>query len=152
MATKVPVKTVRAAADAVTQASALLDSARLRAWDNIGLTVTQLRLLGHLNDQDGLGNADLADRLDVTRPSVSALLERLERGGFIRREISLADRRGIRIQLEPKGREAINSTGDDIRAAAAAVLSGLTDEQTKQLTESFVALSEAASANRKKGA
>ena len=150
MATKVPVKTVRAAADAVTQASALLDSARLRAWDNIGLTVTQLRLLGHLNDQDGLGNADLADRLDVTRPSVSALLERLERGGFIRREISLADRRGIHILLEPKGREAINSTGDDVRTAAAAILNGLSEDQTKQLTEAFTALNEAATAGRKK--
>ena len=88
------------------QASALLDQIRLRIWDRENLTVTQLRLLGHLRDREGLSNAELADRLYVTRPSVSALLERLERGGFIRREVSPNDRRGIAIWLEQRGREA----------------------------------------------
>ena len=50
--------------------------------------VTQLRLLTWVAEEEGLSNADLADRLYVTRPSVSALLDRLERGGFIRREIT----------------------------------------------------------------
>jgi DNA-binding MarR family transcriptional regulator len=83
-------------------ASALLDQIRLRIWDRENLTVTQLRLLGHLREQEGLSNAELADRLYVTRPSVSALLERLERGGFIRREVSPNDRRGINIWLEAR--------------------------------------------------
>ena len=72
---------VEAAVRAFFEASALLDPMRLRIWDRDGLTVTQLRLLGHLHEQEGLSNAELADRLSVTRPSVSALLERLERGG-----------------------------------------------------------------------
>ncbi len=137
MARKASVKDVRAATEAITRASALLDPSRLRVWDALGLTITQLRLLGHLNHGDGIGNADLADRLNVTRPSVSALLDRLERHGFIRREISLADRRAIRILLEPAGREAVRSTNDAVRAEAAALLSGLSEEQLKQVTEAF---------------
>ncbi len=70
------------AATALFGASALLDQVRLMIWDRENLTVTQLRLLGHLLQQEGLSNAELAERLYVTRPSVSALLERLERGGF----------------------------------------------------------------------
>ncbi len=138
-----------AAADAFTRASALLDSVRLRVWDSLGLTVTQLRVLGHLNDQDGLGNAELADRLFVTRPSVSALLERLERNGFIRREISLADRRGIHILLEPAGREAVNSVRDEVRQYAASLMEGLTEDQVKSVTAAFALINES-SAGRKR--
>lgn len=150
MATKKSPNTgASAAADAFTRASALLDSVRLRVWDSLGLTVTQLRVLGHLNDQDGLGNAELADRLFVTRPSVSALLERLERNGFIRREISLADRRGIHILLEPAGREAVNSVRDEVRQYAASLMEGLTEDQVKSVTAAFALINES-SAGRKR--
>ncbi len=146
---KSPSTGANAAADAFTRTSALLDPVRLRVWDSLGLTVTQLRVLGHLNEQDGLGNAELADRLFVTRPSVSALLERLERNGFIRREISLADRRGIRILLEPAGREAVNSAREEVRQYAATMLEGLTEDQVKSLTAAFGLINESTGGKKK---
>ena len=116
-------------------ASALLDAIRLRIWDRENLTVTQLRLLGHLRDQEGLSNAELADRLYVTRPSVSALLERLERGGFIRREVSPNDRRGINIWLEPRGREASESLREETREYVAALFESLGPKDIEEFTE-----------------
>lgn len=127
---------VRQAIDALLGASALLDPVRLRAWDSDGLTVTQLRVLGHLLEQEGLSNAELADRLYVTRPSVSALLERLERGEFIRREVSPSDRRGICIWLEPRGRQAISSFRDEIRQYIAGLVTGLSDDEVEQFVRS----------------
>lgn len=118
------------------QASALLDPIRLRIWDRENLTVTQLRLLGHLHDQGGLSNAELADRLYVTRPSVSALLERLERGGFIRREVSPHDRRGIQIWLEPKGVEVQESLREEIREYVAGLFESLSVAETMQFAAS----------------
>lgn len=118
------------------QASALLDPIRLRIWDRENLTVTQLRLLGHLHDQGGLSNAELADRLYVTRPSVSALLERLERGGFIRREVSPHDRRGIQIWLEPKGIEVQESLREEIREYVAGLFESLNVAETLQFAAS----------------
>lgn len=118
------------------QASALLDPIRLRIWDRENLTVTQLRLLGHLYDQGGLSNAELADRLYVTRPSVSALLERLERGGFIRREVSPHDRRGIQIWLEPKGIEVQESLREEIREYVAGLFESLSVTETLQFAAS----------------
>jgi len=118
------------------QASALLDPIRLRIWDRENLTVTQLRLLGHLYDQGGLSNAELADRLYVTRPSVSALLERLERGGFIRREVSPHDRRGIQIWLEPKGIEVQESLREEIREYVAGLFESLSVGETLQFAAS----------------
>lgn len=116
------------------QASALLDAIRLRIWDRENLTVTQLRLLGHLLDQGGLSNAELADRLYVTRPSVSALLERLERGGFIRREVSPHDRRGIQIWLEPKGVEVQENLREEIRDYVAGLFEALSESEIEEFS------------------
>jgi DNA-binding MarR family transcriptional regulator len=121
---------------ALFQASALLDSIRLRIWDRENLTVTQLRLLGQLLDQGGLSNAELADRLYVTRPSVSALLERLERGGFIRREVSPNDRRGIQIWLEPRGREVQESLREEIRDYVAGLFESLSEAEINEFSSS----------------
>src|SRR5690606_17948275 len=101
---------------ALFDACTLLDPMRLQICDRDGLTVTQLRLLSFLSEEEGLGNADLADRLYVTRPSVSALLERLERGDFIRREIHENDRRSIRIWLTERGRAAVAQLHEDLFA------------------------------------
>ncbi len=127
---------VTAAIDALLAASALLDSVRLRYWDSDGLTVTQLRVLHHLSEREGLSNAELADRLYVTRPSVSALLERLERGGFIRREVAPNDRRGICIWLEPRGQHAISSFRGEIRQHIANLLSSLTPDEIDAFAKS----------------
>ncbi|MGH2633481.1 MAG: MarR family transcriptional regulator [Tepidiformaceae bacterium] len=128
---------VEAAVRAFFDASALLDPMRLRIWDRDGLTVTQLRLLGHLHEQEGLSNAELADRLYVTRPSVSALLERLERGGFIRREVAPNDRRGICIWLEERGRAAVSSLRSETREYSANLMDSMSAEDIEGLAESL---------------
>jgi len=119
--------------DAFFAASALLDAMRLRIWDREKLTVTQLRLLVFLSGEEGLSNADLAERLFVTRPSVSALLERLERGGFIRREVAPEDRRGIRIWLEDRGRHAVSSLRAEAREYAMGLMEDLSDAELEEI-------------------
>lgn len=131
-----------AAVTAFFRASGLLDEARLQLWDKAGLTVTQLRLLYYLNECEGVGNAELADRLMVTRPSVSALLERLERGGFIRREISPDDRRGICIWLEPRGRQAVAQMTVEMRAYGISLMESMTEQEIRDLTISLERLVE----------
>jgi DNA-binding MarR family transcriptional regulator len=125
---------VAAAARALFQASALLDPIRLRLWDDDSLTVTQMRLLGHLLEDEPMSNADLAERLYVTRPSVSALLERLERGGYIRREVAPNDRRGICIWLEPRGREVVESLRQETREYAAGLMDGMSEAELEEFT------------------
>lgn len=134
---------VEKAVTALHRASALLDPIRLRLWDSQGLTVTQLRLLFHVADHaDGISNAELAERMYVTRPSVSALLDRLERGEFISREIDRSDRRGIRIRLEDRGRDALSSVAN-LRIYSRGLLSSLPDGDLEALASSIDALENA---------
>jgi len=139
---------VEAAVAALFKASALLDPFRLMLWDRDGLTVTQLRLLAHVQESEGISNAELADRLYVTRPSVSALLERLERGGFIRREVSPNDRRGISIWLEPRGREAVSAAREEAHEYAASLMEDLGDDDLQLITSALEKLVAAGEARR----
>jgi DNA-binding MarR family transcriptional regulator len=137
-----------AAIDALFASSALLDPARLMVWDRENLTVTQLRLLWHLREQEGLSNAELAERLFVTRPSVSALLERLERGGFIRREVSPNDRRGICIWIEPRGKAALENLREDLRDYALNLMEDMSEEEVDAFTAAAQRFVEAGRARR----
>ena len=139
---------VQAAVTAFFSASALLDQMRMRIWDRDGLTVTQLRVLTHLNEREGLSNAELADLLYVTRPSVSALLERLERGGFIRREGAQNDRRGISIWLEERGRETVKNLRAETQDYAASLMEDLSPAEIDQLAASLNRLVESGRARR----
>ncbi|MEX2081105.1 MAG: MarR family transcriptional regulator [Dehalococcoidia bacterium] len=133
---------VEAVAASLFRASALIDPMRLRIWDKKGLTVTQLRLLGFLYQEPGLSNAELADRLYVTRPSVSALLERLERGGFIRREMAENDRRAIRIWLTQDGEQGVVQLKGELLEFAAALFESLSDDQLNKAKAGLDALVE----------
>jgi DNA-binding MarR family transcriptional regulator len=139
---------VQAAVTAFFSASALLDQMRMRIWDRDGLTVTQLRVLTHLNEREGLSNAELADLLYVTRPSVSALLERLERGGCIRREVAQNDRRGISIWLEERGRETVKNLRAETQDYAASLMEDLSPAEIDQLAASLNRLVESGRARR----
>jgi DNA-binding MarR family transcriptional regulator len=133
---------------ALFHASGLLDAIRLQIWDREGLTVTQLRLLSFLVEEEGLSYAELAERLYVTRPSVSALLERLERGGFIRREVAPHDRRGIRIWIEPRGRNAASTLSADVQEYTSGLMDDMTAEEKEQFAVAVERMVESGRARR----
>ena len=79
----------------------------------------------------------------MTRPSVSALLDRLERGGFIRREISPSDRRGICIWLEERGRNAVSAMRQEGHSYTARLLESLSDPELATLAEGLTRMVDA---------
>lgn len=143
-----PRPALTAALTAFFQTSALFDALRLRIWEAEGLTVTQLRLISLLAEEGGLSNAALAERLYVTRPSVSALLDRLERGGFIRREVSPTDRRGICIWLEERGRDAISHLNEEIWRYSLGLFEDVDEATSAQVAASLGKLVEAGRGKR----
>lgn len=62
-----------------------------------------LQALAH---RDGLSQTDLAETLHVSRPSVTAMLQRMESAGLIERRSDEADSRVSRVLLTAQGRES----------------------------------------------
>ena len=69
---------------------------RMRA---IGLTRSQWWVLTHLYRNDGVTQSELADILEIEKPSLGRLLDRLESNGWVRREEHAGDRRAKRVFL-----------------------------------------------------
>jgi MarR family transcriptional regulator for hemolysin len=93
------------------------DVARLRrhAFDEqakpMGLTRSQFSVLAHLGRHpEGLMNqSEIAAALEVGKVTLGGLVDRLEAGGLVRRELSGEDRRVKRIRLTAKGRRALET-------------------------------------------
>jgi DNA-binding MarR family transcriptional regulator len=63
--------------------------------DHLGLNVTDLKCLDLARSEAGLTPGRLAEVTGLTTAAVTSILDRLERGGFVRRERNPKDRRKI---------------------------------------------------------
>ena len=73
--------------------------------DPIGLTYTQFLTLLALLEQDGPTISDLANRLGLSKPTMTPLLRRLEQKGFIHRMSAPDNEREKLITLTQKGHD-----------------------------------------------
>src|SRR5918911_2446380 len=76
-----------------------------KAPETAGMTLPQFRVLARLNERDYRA-AELADALEVGRPTLTATADGLERRGLIERTREVpGDRRGVVLHLTPAGRD-----------------------------------------------
>lgn len=64
-----------------------------------GLTLPQINALEELTKEDGLSLKELSGRMELSHSTVSGIVDRLERRGFVRRRQDSKDRRYSRIFL-----------------------------------------------------
>ena len=76
---------------------------------------------------------DLGDRLGVTRPNVTKLVDGLERGGLVERLPHPADRRMVQAHLTASGRDVAGAALPGRRARIRAMWGGLDDEDLADL-------------------
>ena len=67
------------------------------------LSSHQASVLDHLDDVEGTSLLALAQHMGVTASTMSLMIDRLERGGYVRRERSKADGRRVDLRLTESG-------------------------------------------------
>jgi MarR family transcriptional regulator, organic hydroperoxide resistance regulator len=72
--------------------------------DAIGIYRGQPPVLYLLHEQEGLTQSELAARLEVAPATVTKMLQRLERAGFVQRQTDSEDLRVSRVYLTDAGR------------------------------------------------
>jgi DNA-binding MarR family transcriptional regulator len=82
-----------------------------------GMTITQWRALGVLLRSTGVTNSDLVRLLEIEAPSVTSLVNGMERKGWVKRTRSTSDARVKQLSLTPRGRRLI----EDAREAMAPI-------------------------------
>jgi MarR family transcriptional regulator, organic hydroperoxide resistance regulator len=75
------------------------------ALDRLGIHVGQERVLAALWDEDGLTQSQIADQLAIELPTLTKMLERMERADLVTRRRDSADARVSRVSLTERGRD-----------------------------------------------
>ncbi len=83
--------------------------------------------------EDGMSQRDLAERLHVSRPWMTRLLQSMERSGLVVRRDDEQDQRLTRVFLTHEGRERERGHRDVIAAYLAKTLGSLPDDDKMEL-------------------
>ncbi|MCE5257749.1 MAG: MarR family transcriptional regulator, partial [Chloroflexi bacterium] len=101
--------------------------------EKTGLYRGQPPLLRALWEQEGLTHNELAERLHITPATITRMLQRMERTGFIYCEPDPRDQRISRVYLTPAGR-AVRTEVMSIHARIEdETFSGMTPEELQQV-------------------
>jgi DNA-binding MarR family transcriptional regulator len=95
----------------------------------IGLFRGQPRVLDVLHDEEGLTHTELATRLQVAPATVTKMLQRMEKAGFLVRQPDPEDQRVSRVYLTDAGREIRTEMRTRLDRLAQDTLAGLTVEE-----------------------
>jgi DNA-binding MarR family transcriptional regulator len=79
-----------------------------RLVEEHGLTGPQLAALREVEQKGPLSPAAIADRIHLSRGTVTGIVARLERRGLLERSPDQADRRSVRIDLTDLGRHVLS--------------------------------------------
>jgi len=107
---------------------------------DLDLTRSQWWVLTHLFRKDGITQSELAETLELEKPSLGRLLDRLEGKGWVRREACPSDRRAKRIFLT----EAADAPMQVMREIASGVredaLSGLSSDDRDHFVDTLLTI------------
>ncbi|NLX36915.1 MAG: MarR family transcriptional regulator [Chloroflexi bacterium] len=104
-----------------------------RGIESFGLYRGQPRVLRLLWEEDGLTHSDLASRMRVQPATVSKMVQRMERSGFVERRRDPSDERVSRVYLTGRGRAVQGQVEDWFRDFQASYTTGLDEHDLAAL-------------------
>ena len=103
----------------------------------LGLTLSQAKVLIHLSRNEGATQARLADLSDTDRMTLVRIIDRMESDGWLERRPDPTDRRVYRLFLKPPADPVlaeVTRLADNMRAEA---LAGVSAEERTQLSSTL---------------
>ena len=113
------------------------DTSRVSTGD---LTLAQLSILVTLIDRGPIRMTDLAAHEKVRTPTTTVAIRRLEKLGLVARSKDQTDLRAVLVDITEKGLSVHRESLANRRAALAAMLSGLSDEDRETLAKALAPL------------
>lgn len=116
----------------------------VRAFDEaaaevLGINLTDLRCLGILERHDRMPATELARESRLTSGSMTVLIDRLERAGYVRRVRDQNDRRRVFVELTARARESIRRIWGPVGQEGAQITSGYSKAQVRAITDYLLA-------------
>jgi long-chain acyl-CoA synthetase len=113
------------------------------------LSLPQYRLLAFLAHGDRAASA-LADRLDVSRPSITGLVDGLVKRGLVERRNSTDDRRRVDHVITPAGKTALTAADRAVNERLEVIAARLPDDEGAAALKAIAKLESALDAGLQK--
>ena len=126
----------------------LHDVARLmrNAYDRrirkLGLTRAQWWVLTHLYRSNGVTQTELAETLEIEKPTLGRLLDRLEAKGWVRREHDASDRRVWHVHLTDEVEPALHTMRTIAAELRRDALTGISAVERERFVDTLLAIKE----------
>jgi DNA-binding MarR family transcriptional regulator len=119
---------VRIAVRSFTNAEAVLDAA---AVDVLGINRSDGRCLDILDQSGPLTAGELARRADLSTAAITALVDRMERAGYLTRVRDTVDRRRVLIADTQRAENRCDAIWGPIKEEGVGFLNGFTDDELR---------------------
>jgi DNA-binding MarR family transcriptional regulator len=101
-----------------------------------GITGPQLWALKIIRENGGLSLGDLSQKMYVHPSTISGLMDRLEKKGYVLRDRSQHDRRVVKVDLTPKGSRLAKNAPNPIQGRMIFGLRNLKEEELYRIYDS----------------
>lgn len=106
------------------------------------LSLPQFALLNQLLDRPPLSMTEASQRLHISKPAVTHLVDRLEERKFLRRLAHPKDRRVTLLEILPKGQGLVRKAQGQVLEFVLRALEGLDAAEQKVITRFYAKLSQ----------
>ena len=120
----------------------LLRTAYDRRIRQLGLTRAQWWVLTHLYRSNGVSQTELAETLEIEKPTLGRLLDRLEAKGWVRREHDTSDRRVWRVHLTAEVEPALRTMREIAKELRRDALTGISAAERERFVDTLLAIKE----------
>lgn len=116
-----------------------------------GMPVLDWRVLATLSDSNGMTVSDLAEITLTKQPTLTRLIQRLERKGFVRKAADASDGRLVRLSLTPRGKAEVSNLVHLAKERQKRILAGIDAEPLKASLRYLIAFCAARRKNQRTG-
>lgn len=102
-------------------------------YENYGLYAGQTRILHTIAEMSGSTQKEIAERLDISPPSLAVSIKRLQKAGIVEKAADNSDLRNNRIFITEKGRQIQAETVSELIKVDNYLLNGFSPAETQQL-------------------
>lgn len=101
------------------------------------ITLPQLEIMKILQEEGTLHIAEIGERLQILKPQMTHLIDRLQEMAIVHRQPDSVDRRNINIALTDKGRRIVEEFDHVIKLGIEEKLSRLSDAELREVSVSL---------------
>jgi len=106
----------------------------LRKIKSFDITTEQWMIMNRLFEEGGISQKELSERTFKDQGALTRTLDRMEKKGFIRRQVSPSDRRSFLIYLTEAGQNVRNQIVPIAMESIEEAVKGFTEEEVETLT------------------